>query len=440
MDVKHTEQSVAPAGALRRSVSLSLGGKAVEICTLALLATVVPRVLGPSDYGRFSVPLTIVTLGSLAMTLGGPTLMARYVPAAAINERVALAKAIGARLARGRALQLAGIAGVAALAVAADAVTPLVTAIVVASLALNVVATLALQVALGLGRTGAWSFRYPIQNAVLIGAVLVLHSRSGSDGAILAVALAAIAGAGFAALVVVPIVRLPTRRVPVPDGAIRFGVHQATGAALTQFSQRGSVIAAALLTTSTASAAETGYVALATGIALGVTYAVLQTFTVSLTHLTDADEIAGAEQVLRRLAGGLLVVIAPAAVGGVLLLDRLVPVLFGADYAGAVDAFVPALALVVLAPLYSLGVQVAAVRMRPQAASASGIASALTFVVAALVAVPTWGAAGATAASLVGGVAGAVVSVRMLPGAFGARVVGITAAGIAAVVAASQRV
>lgn len=415
-------------------MSLSLGGKAVEICTLALLATVVPRVLGPSDYGRFAVPLTVVTLGSLAMTLGGPTLMARYVPAAAAHDRIALAKTIGARLARGRALQTAAIAGIAALLVAADVLPPLTTGIVVVALALNVAATLALQVTLGLGRTGAWSFRYPIQNAALIAAVLVLHATSGSRGAVFAIAVAAIAGAGFAALVVVPVVRPATPRVAVPDGAIRFGIHQATGAALTQFSQRGSVLAVAVLATSST---ETGYVALATGIALGVTYAVLQTFTVSLTHLADGDDVDEAEVALRRLAGALLAVIIPAAVVGALVLEHVVPVVFGDDYTGAVDAFGPALALVVLAPSYSLGVQVAALRMRPQVATVSGVASALTFVAVALVAVPAWDAAGATAASLAGGAVGALAAVRMLPGAFGRHIVGTTFVGVAAVLAAA---
>ena len=48
---------------MRASVLASIAGKSAELVTLVLLATVVPRALGPDDYGRFSVPLTIVTLG-----------------------------------------------------------------------------------------------------------------------------------------------------------------------------------------------------------------------------------------------------------------------------------------------------------------------------------------------------------------------------------------
>ena len=415
-------------------MSLSLGGKAVEICTLALLATVVPRVLGPADYGRFSVPLTIVTLGSLAMTLGGPTLMARFVPAAAVDERVATAKAIGARLARGRALQVLAIAAAAGLVIVAapNAISPFATTTVVVALALNVAATLALQVALGLGRTGAWSFRYPVQNAVLVGAVLLLHSPYGSRGAVSAILVSAIAAAGFAAWVTLPILRTPAPRVPVPAGAIRFGVHQAAGAAFTQLSQRGSVLAVALLAGSTL---ETGYAALATGIALGITYAVLQTFTVSLTHLADSDDHGVAEAVLQRLATALLAVLVPSTIVGVVVLRDVVPVVFGDDYVGAVDAFVPALALVVLAPLHSLLVQAAALRMQGGVAATAGAVSAVVFVAASLVAVPTWAATGGTAASLAGGAAGSMVAIRLLPGAAGGRIVAASTAGVAAVLA-----
>src|SRR5688572_28407776 len=104
---------------MRASVLGSMAGKTAEMVTLVLLATVVPRALGPEDYGRFSVPLTIVTLGSLALTLDGPIDMARFVPAAPERDRLALARSLGLRLARGRATQLAVIAVAAAgLAVA----------------------------------------------------------------------------------------------------------------------------------------------------------------------------------------------------------------------------------------------------------------------------------------------------------------------------------
>lgn len=416
---------------LRGAVAASMAGKAVELATLVLLATLVPRVLGPADYGRFAVPLTIVTIGSLAMTLGGPTLMARFVPAASPEERVALARAIGARLAKGRGAQLAAIAVGATVLAVADPTTfpPVEVALVVVALALNVATTLALQMTLGLGRAGPWSLRYPLQNAVLIVAVLVLYPAAGVTGSIVAILVAAVASTAFAAVVAAPIVRAAGPRATVPEGAIRFGVLQAGGAALVQLTQRGGVLAVALLA---GSSVQTGYTALAVGIALGATYAILQAFTVSLPHLAG-DDTARSEARLRRLAGGLLLVLVPGGMVLALLLEPLVPVVFGEQYRDAAPAFGPALAAVVLAPLAALAVQASALRLRPQAALASGAAGAVAFLVASVALVPRWEAIGGTAATLAGVATGAVASVVLLRGAAGPRVAAASFAGAASV-------
>lgn len=429
-----------PGRALRRAVAGSVAGKTAEMATLVLLATVVPRTLGPTAYGRFAVPLTIVTLGALALTLGGPTLMARFVPAAPPAERVALARALGARLARGRAVQLAvlGVVTAVAVAVAPDRLPPLATAYVAIALALNVATSLLLQTALGLGRTGAWSTRWPLQNGVLVVAVLVLWEAAGDIGVVAAFVVAAVVALAFAVAVAVPALRPAGPPVPLPEGAIRFGALQATGAALVQVAQRGGVLAVALLA---ADAAETGFAALAIGIALGATYAVLQAFTVALPHLSDDAGASGGvdagspdgEAVLRKMAGGLLAGLVPALVVAALLLDRLVPAVFGPDYADAGPAFGPALALVALAPLNALYVQVSALRLRASASAGAGAVAVAAFLLVAIAAVPAWGGAGGTAAALAGAVGGAAASTRLLPGAAGHRLVLASAAGAAVV-------
>lgn len=398
-----TEPSVARDRSVRTAVAASVVGKSAELVTLVLLATVVPRALGPTGYGHFAVPLTIVTLGSLALTLGGHTVMARYVPAAPAADRVGLARAIGARLARGRAWQLLVIvvAGVVASAVAPDTFPPDETAIVLVSLVLSVAATLALQLTLGLGRAGPWSTRWPLQNAVLIAAVLLL------DGDVVAILLSVVAATAFAAVAVAPALRGHVDPVAIPDGAIRFGIYLAAGAALVQVAQRGSVLAVALAGSPT----QTGYAALATGIALGVTYAVLQAYTVALPHLSTDDE-----HVLVRLTRWLLAAAVVGLVPVALFLDPLVEAVFGDDFAGAVAAFGPALGLVVLAPVHSLLVQAAALRLEPEASLAGGLALAVGFVVTAALAIPGLGAAGGTLAVLVGTVLGVLVLHRRLPG------------------------
>ena len=435
------EGTVAPTRSpLRAAVAGSMVGKAVELVTLVLLATVVPRALGPLDYGRFAVPLTIVTVGSLALTLGGPAVMTRYVPVAPPEDRVGLARALGARLARGRAVQLAAMGAIVAVgaAVRPDVLPPLETALVAVALALNVAASLLLQVGLGLGRTGAWSARFPLQNTVLVAAVLVLHAEAGPTGAVVALVVAGAVACAFAVVTVGPGLRGHHPPVALPAGALRFGAVQATAAALVQATQRGGVLAVAALA---GSAVQTGYASLATGIALGATYAVLQAFTVCLPHLGVRREgtattsgaavtvAPGAEAALRRLAGGLLGLILPAAVLGALLADAVVPAAFGADYAGAAATFGPALAVVVLAPLHSLAVQGSILRSRPEAALAGGAVGAVAFTVTALLSVPAWGATGGLVAVLAAAATGLVASLVLLPGLAGRALPAVTTVG-----------
>jgi hypothetical protein len=433
------------------SVVLSMLGKAAEMVTLLLLATVVPRALGPADYGRFSVPLTIVTVGSLALTLGGPMTLARFVPAEAPQRRVALARRLGARLAWGRAVQLAAIALVSVVLVVVDGerFPPLVTTLVVAGLTLNVVATLALQVTLGLGRTAPWIARYPLQNVALIAGVLLLHSAGGATGAVAAIVVAGAVAATLGIGAVLPVVRQRTPRVELPQGAIRFGAIQAAGAALVQFTHRGGVLAVAVLH---GADVESGYAALAIGIALGVTYAVVQAFTVTLPHLArrdaagdapDADargagapaSPALAEATSRRLAGLLLAAVLPAAAVLAAARHDVVAAVFGSRFRDSADAFGPAFAMVVLAPLNALALQAAALRLRPQAALANAVAGALAFIAVAVVAIADHGAQGATLAMLAGSVASAATAMFVLPGAAGPRLAAASFGGAAVVLA-----
>jgi O-antigen/teichoic acid export membrane protein len=421
---------------LRGPVVASLAGKAAEALTLLLLATVVPRVLGPAGYGRFALALTVVAvvaLGSVAMTLGGATLLSRYVPAAAPDERGALARTLSLRLARNRAVLFAVLTVIATALVTWDPARfpPLLTALVLIALALNVTATLALQADLGLGRAGAWCARYPVQNAVLIVAAIVLYHRAGVPGAVAAITVAAVVAASLGAVAVAPLLR---RRLPpaaVPEGALRFGLLQATSGVLVQVAQRGGIIAAALLA---GSSVQTGFAALATGVALALTYAIGQIFTVSLPRLAShRGGLAGAESSLRRLAGGLLILVLPVAASTVVVTGIAVPIAFGAGYAGAAGAFGPALAMVVLAPVNALAIQAAALRLRPEATLHAAVVSALSFTAAAVLAVPVWGATGATGAALAGATAYALVAIRLLPGAAGVRLVAASLGGAAAV-------
>jgi O-antigen/teichoic acid export membrane protein len=442
----------AEAG-LRRPVVAGVVGKAAEAVTLVLLATVVPRLLGPADYGRLSVVLTLVAVGSVALTLGGSTLLSRYVPAAPAQGRAALARALTLRLARNRIAPFALLATVAAVLAAAGRVPPAAAAWVLLALALNVAATLALQADLGLGHAAAWSARYPVQNAVLIAAVVALYATAGVNGAIAGVAVAGGAGLALALAATASLWRAsPGEEVYLPTGAARFGLTAAATGALTQLLQRGGVLAAALLSTDE----ETGHAAVAIGVALAATYAVAQVFVVTLPALTarhaaadrearrdidGADRPAtvrgaspsAAEPALRRLAGALLAVVLPAALLGVLAVDLVVPVVLGPAYADAAATFPPALAAVVLAPLIALTLQAAALRLRPGATLAAAAAGSVAFAVVAVPAVPAWGAVGAATAMLAGTAVTAGVGALAVPGCAGWRLPAASLAGAVAV-------
>jgi O-antigen/teichoic acid export membrane protein len=432
-----TAAGSSTARAVRASVAGSLVAKGAELVTLILLATVVPRVLGPDAYGRFAVPLTIVTLGSLALTLGGPTLVARFVPAARVEERPGVAVALARRLAIGRGLQLVVIAGVTAIAVVLDpsALPAGTTAVVGLALGLSVMTTVALLVPLGLGRTGPWVARYPVQNAVLLVAVLSLAPAAGQPGAVAAIALSTVAAAVLAVVAVRPLVAGVAPSERLPEGALRFGAFQAAGAAMLQVAQRGGVVMVALLSTSEA---EAGFAALATGLALAVTYAISQAFTVSLPHLAGGSPVAAAERALRRLGLTLLAGLVPMALVAAAGLERLVPAVFGTDYDGAVDAFGPALAAMVLAPVGAVVVQAAALRLRPTVALVNGAVALSGFLAVSIATVPDQGAAGATTATLMATAAGVVFAARLVPRAVGPLLAIGSACGCLAVLAVAS--
>lgn len=426
------------AGRGRSPVATSYAAKAVELVGLVALATVVPRLLGPTGYGDFALATAVVALGSLTMSLGGPTLMARFVPASAPADRAAVARALGERLGLWRALQIVVVVGAGAVLIAVDPGTfpPLLTALVITALALDVAATLLFQIALGLGRATAWSFRFPIQNALLIAGALLLGTLAGSRGAVAAVTVASAGALVMGASVVARPLRRAARGAALPSGAMRFGVFHVLGGLFLHFHHRGGVIAVALLA---GSSVETGFAGLAIGISLTAMYAVTQGFVVQLPRLAEqaGADLGGAEAAGRRLARLTLLGLVPLGLLGALLVDPLLPVVLGEGFAGAAASFGPALAMLPLAPLTALSSQAAALRLRPELRLATTAAGALAFALVAVVTIPAWGATGATAALLAGAVATVLVARAVLPGVLSASVLAAGLGGAAAVLALS---
>lgn len=426
---------------MRRPAALGVAGKVLELATLVPLLTVVPRELGPRDYGALALALSLLTIGSAAAALGGPTLMSRFVPAAPTEERASLALALTLRSAPWRvgasATVLVGVIVTATLA--PDWVPPLPAALVAAALVLDVAATLLLQASLALGNVRAWILRYPLQNATLVAAVLVLHAIWGRDGALAALPISSAAALALAAATVVPRLRGVRAAPRLPSGVGRFALLQGASGALLMVTHRGGIVVLAVLG---GSAAQQGYAGIALGIALAATYAVWQVFAVELPALAGlaVADLPAAERSVRRAARALAAAAAAAALAGSLAAGPLLGWVVGPAYRGADDALALALAAVALAPAAAAVNQLSALRLEPGLRLVSIAFGAAAFLVTALALVPGHAAAGASAALAAGSAASVVVGgVLLRPGVDQGLFAGSLASSAAIVVLAVAR-
>jgi O-antigen/teichoic acid export membrane protein len=413
-------------------VTAGLAGKGAEVLSQVLLVTALPAALGPTDYGTFAIALAAVSVISASVTVGGPAVMTRFVPAAAPEERDAVARALMVRLSRWRAVQIGAVAvaGVVLVAVAPDTFSAGITALVVVAIALDVAATVAFQAALAFGGAALWSFRFPLQNTVLAGSALILHAAFGTTGAVAGIAVASAAALAVAARRVTRRLSRAARDGVIPPGAMRFGLLQGASGLLTQLQQRGGVLAVALLY---GSRVESGFASLAIGVALTPVYAVRQAFTVQLPGLASRhrEDEAAAEAAAHRLARGLQPVLIAGALVGALWLDDLLPAVLGEGFSGADSALGPALALLPLAVPTALAAQLTALRLQPELRLQATLAGTLVFLVVVVAAVPPAGAVGATSALLAATAVALAVFALRLPGLMTRRDAAIAAAAVA---------
>lgn len=401
----------APTAAValpRRALAGSSACKALEALTLAGLVLLVPRALGPADYGGFAVALAIATGVATATGIGGPALFARVLGPLGMTERRELGRLLVRRLGtvRGAAVVFLLIPGGVGVALAPGTVSAAQIALVLAAAGLGTAATLLSQLALGLQRTVAWSLRYPLENGVIVAAALVLYPLAGIDGALAAIALGAAAAlalsAATAGRAIAGAQATGDRRLPAD--VLRFARLQAAGGALTQTVHRGAAPACALLGVG---AAETGHAAIAAGAALAITYAVMQTTLVALPSAARAftGDRVGAEAALRRVAWLAAIVVVPACVVIALAAEPLLAIGLGDQFRDAAQPLRIALAAAALAPLWALATQLAALRNQPESVLAGAALGAAAFLAGAAIGLPSGGAGAAATAMLAGVVA-----------------------------------
>jgi lipopolysaccharide exporter len=389
----------------RRALAGSIGGKALEAGTLAGLVLLVPRALGPADYGSFAVALAVATGLSTATGVGGPSLFARALGPLDGAQRDELARALTRRLgvARSRLVAVVVLAACGGAALAPHRVSMLQAALVLGAVAFGSAATLLSQLALGLERTVAWSLRYPLENGVIVGAALVLYPLAGLNGAIAAIALGAIAAFGLGlATVGRSLLTAPEGgRRALPASVVRFARLQAAAGLLSQTVQRGAAPACALLGVG---ATATGHAAIAAGAALAIVFAVTQTTLVVLPGAarTFALDPARARALLCHVALVATAVVVPVCIVVAVAADRLLALTLGDPFRGAAPALRIALAAAALAPAWALSMQLAAVGDQPEAVLTGAAAGAATFVVVAALALPGGGAVAGAEAMVAG--------------------------------------
>lgn len=394
-------------------VRLAVWSKGAEWLTLAGVLAVLPRMLGPEDYGTFGFALGLVTIGSTGLALSGPSVMARFVAAAPTHERAALARGIALHAVRWRT---AGVALVTLIAIAASAaypsrLPPRLTLVVVIGLVLDAAATLVFQIALGLDQQVAFVARYPLQNLTLLVATPLLYALAGPTGALAAIAVSAAVALVFGLVVLRG--HWTGAVAPVPAAATRFALLQAANGFMVQVLLRGSVIAAALL----ASRSEAGYAALAVAIAIAITNGVWQVFSLALPSLAEVarDDEGAAADMLVHLATRLSTLVLPGSVAAAMMAGPALALLAGSRYSGAHGALVTTMATVPLALLNGIVSTAATVRLRPDTRLWSTGIGAACLVVAAPVLAPRFGAEGAGGSLLVGTFASAMVGWALFP-------------------------
>ena len=311
------------------------------------------------------------------------------------------------------------LVAVTLIAVAPERFAAGLTLLVLAALAVDTAAALGFQIALGLGRTGLWSARWALQNSLLTVGLVAGYAVWGVDGAVAAIAVASACMLVWTAALLGPRLAAAPRGGALPPKLLRFAALQGAGSLLSLAVMRGGVVAVALLASSKS---QTAYAGIAFGVAAALVFCVWQVFTIQLPDLVATGRLAEAEAEGGRLASRMVAPLTLLAAAGVLLLEPVIPIVFGHDYSGARDALAIALATLPLAPLTALVNQVSALRLQPEARTTA-------------LGVPAHGAAGASVALVGAGVATILAAARALPRAFPARAIVPALAGAALVVA-----
>jgi O-antigen/teichoic acid export membrane protein len=395
--------------------------KAAQIAGAAVTVMVVPRLLGPEMYGRFSFVLSLTFLAAILADFGTLDVFGRFVPAMEPDDA---RKLYMRTLAFTLTVSAACFALTVALALAlADWMRPEWALLAGMMVVLRVVSWVPFQFALAKNRIGVWMTEQAWRQWVLLAVLLLLYPLLGFTGALLALVAMEALFAGLGLWWGRPYWlrsefgwEWSYYRFYVVAG---FGFFVANLAAVALY-RSGPV----LVETLTGNSAEAGYLNLAIGLYL-IVYGTVSQFAQSLIPtLTRLRTEGRADEMRRRVSRfvrvGLVITIAGAAAVW-LLAGWGAPIVFGRGFGPAAE---PMQWLSLAMPLSVIvwAANVTATVTGRGAAKASGILAALgAFLVGAFTLVPNYGATGAALALAVAVLVQAVVlSVRLRLGLSGA--------------------
>jgi O-antigen/teichoic acid export membrane protein len=397
-------------------IGFQLAARAAELAIQAVALCLVPRFLGPVAYATFASALAVAAIAGGVFALGGAGALVRFVPAAAVARRPAVAAGMAVRLLQVRLVGVAviALAGVAFAVLAPDATSHVVVAFVVLAIAIDAIVGLMFQLALAFGRTAAWSARMPLRQAMLLVGALAGYAVAGVEGAVAAIPVTALAAATIGVRPALPALRAARERIAPPAAAFRFGVQTALALLLRLVRLRGMPLAVAIVA---GSALETANAAIAVGVATAIAATVVQVFEIQLPKLVEPDMGSTRALASARLLGWrALAATTAVAVIGIATIGLTLPLAFGERFGDAGLPIALAFAYPVLMPIASVAAQYAAIELRTAESLAATALGTLAFGMAIVPLVRAYGAAGGVAALLIGSAASAIAARRLLPG------------------------
>jgi len=389
-----------------RHAGLLMAQQALHVLAAGLFAVLVPRLMGPTMFGRYALLTSVAMWFALLSGLGAVSLITRTVPQfLAAGDTAALRKLFTNLLALRGATGLFTATAYAAVVTVALGVSDWVSVLLIAgAVCCRTVANVCFALFLGLNQAARWGAGDLLRRWLTL--VLVI------TGLLLAGLRGACAGFFTANLAVLLIGLMQAwtflrwtdldlgRRYLAPF--LRIGTAFAAGNLLLALAQRSGET---IVRITTGDFAEVGYYGAAYSIYLTIAHALWQlaiAFAPFLVARLHADQAPVVVSWLERLLKWMVIVAAPIAAGTLSLGGALVPLLLGPAYQPVAVNLIPLTLALITLSVNSVGRLAALALDRPGLSAAAAALELAAFWALGLVLAPHWGSLGVCVAALAG--------------------------------------